>query len=93
LIVSGPPEGLSRKGIDSAREWLEGATECREVRAGDYPLPNEEKVAAVVVLSGVTDVPRIEEIQGLAADAAAAETEAGASKDEFEELIEYDDDG
>lgn len=91
LIVSGPPEHLSRKGIDSAREWLEETTECREVRAGDYPLPNEEKVAAVVVLAGVTDVPRIEEIQGLAADAAAAETEAGTAEDEFEALIEYDD--
>lgn len=85
LIVSGPPEHLSRKGIDSARRWLESETNCREVRAGDYPLPNEDRVAALVVLSGVTDVPRIEEIQGMAVDA-DSETE---DEDEFEDLIEY----
>ncbi len=84
LIVSGPPEHLSRKGIDSAREWLERETDCREVRAGDYPLPNEDRVAALVVLSGVTDVPRIEEIQGFALEG------DDESDDGFEELIRYD---
>ncbi len=84
LIVSGPPERLSRKGIDSARTWLESETNCREVRAGDYPLANADHVSALVVLSGVTDVPRIEEIQTLAIES-DVEPEGG-----FEELIHYD---
>ena len=93
LIVTGPPEHLSRKGIDNARDWLETETGCLEVRAGDYPLPNESRIAALVVLSGVTDVPRIEEIQSLASDSEAVEAEREAeSEDEFEELLEYGDD-
>ena len=88
LIVSGPPDQLSRKGIDSARDWLETETDCREVRAGDYPLSNEDRVAALVVLSGVTDVPRIEEMQEL-----AVESDAVIDDDEadFEALLEYGD--
>ena len=85
LIVSGPPEHLSRKGIDNAREWLESETDCREVRAGDYPLPSENRVAALVMLSGVTDVPRIKAIQQVAIESEdETEDESG-----FEELIEY----
>jgi cell division GTPase FtsZ len=95
LIVSGPPDHLSRKGIDKARDWLENETGCREVRAGDYPLPGEDRIAALVALSGVTDVPRIEEMQSLAADSeAAAAAREDESEDEFEELLEYgDEDG
>lgn len=66
LIVTGPPEHLARNGIDDARSWLEETTGCRDVLAGGYPTPNEDRVAALVVLSGVTDVPRIKEIQALA---------------------------
>jgi cell division GTPase FtsZ len=91
LIVSGPPEQLNRKGIDNARSWLEETTNCQEVRAGDYPLPNEDRVAVLVVLSGVTDIPRIEEIQELAADAEqATEARDAESGDNFRDLIEYD---
>lgn len=66
LIVTGPPEHLARDGIDNARSWLEETTGCRDVLAGGYPTPNEDRVAALVVLSGVTEVPRIKEIQALA---------------------------
>ena len=86
LIVAGPPEHLSRKGIDNARDWLESETDCREVRAGDYPLPNENRVAALVMLSGVTEVPRIEEMQQLAIES-DSQTE---DESEFEDLLEYD---
>jgi cell division GTPase FtsZ len=89
LIVSGPPDQLSRKGIDSARDWLETETDCREVRAGDYPLANEDRVAAIVVLSGVTDVPRIEEMQELAVESDAEIQREDES--EFEALLEYGD--
>jgi cell division GTPase FtsZ len=91
LIVSGPPDQLSRKGIDAARDWLETETECREVRAGDYPLPNEDRVAALVVLSGVTEVPRIEEMQQLAIES-DADIGPGDEAD-FEALLDYGDDG
>jgi len=63
VIVSGPPQYLSRKGVESARRWLEDETGTMEVRGGDYPVPESDYVAAVVVLAGVTDVPRIKELQ------------------------------
>ncbi|MGQ4557448.1 tubulin/FtsZ family protein [Halobellus sp. GM3] len=63
VVVSGPPQYLSRKGVESARKWLEEEIGTMEVRGGDYPVPESNYVAAVVVLSGVTDVPRIKELQ------------------------------
>lgn len=69
LVVSGPPEYLSRKGIDEAREWLEEATGCMEIRAGDYPLRDTDYVSGLVLLSGVTDIPRVKELQAIAIEA------------------------
>jgi cell division GTPase FtsZ len=93
LLVSGPPDALNRKGVDKARKWLEDKTQCMEVRAGDYPLPNEDKVAAIVVLSGVTDIPRVKEMQRMAIEAEERSEELKSkSKDGLEELIEYGDD-
>ncbi len=93
LLVSGPPQALNRKGIDKARKWLEDQTGCMEVRAGDYPLPNEDKVAAIVVLSGVTDIPRVKEMQRMAIEAEERSEELrSGSKDDLEDLIKYGDD-
>ncbi len=69
VVVSGPPEHLDRKGIERSRKWVEEETGSMEVRGGDYPLPGENKVAAVVLLSGVTSVPRIEQLQQVAVEA------------------------
>jgi cell division GTPase FtsZ len=92
LLVSGPPEALNRKGIDKARKWLENQTQCMEVRAGDYPLPNEQKVAAIVVLAGVTDVPRVKEMQRMAIEAEERRKELQSqSEGDLEDLLEYGD--
>jgi len=69
VIVSGPPAYLSRKGVEEAREWLEEATGCMEIRAGDYPLPDTDYVSGLVVLSGVSNVPRVKELQAIAVEA------------------------
>ena len=93
LLVSGPPDALNRKGIDKARKWLEDQTGCMEVRAGDYPLPNEDKVAAIVVLAGVTDVPRVKDMQRMAIEAEERSEELRSqSEDNLEDLIQYGDD-
>jgi cell division GTPase FtsZ len=63
VLVAGPPEHLNRKGIERSRKWLEEETGCMVVRGGDYPIPNSNYVAAVALLSGVTDIPRIESLQ------------------------------
>jgi len=69
VVLSGPPEHLNRKGIERGRKWLEEQTGSMEVRGGDYPLPGEPKVGAAVMLSGVTTVPRIKELQRVAIEA------------------------
>jgi cell division GTPase FtsZ len=69
VVVAGPPEYLNRKGIERGRKWLEEQTGTMEVRGGDFPMPDEDGVAAVVLLSGLTDVPRIRELQRVAVEA------------------------
>lgn len=63
LVLSGPPEELSRKGFESGRYLLEDETGTVEVLAGDEPLPEATRVTATILLSNVTGVPRIESIQ------------------------------
>ncbi|MFB6108325.1 MAG: tubulin/FtsZ family protein [Haloplanus sp.] len=68
VVVSGPPEYLDRKGIERARSWIEELTGSMEVRGGDSPV-DSKYVAAVVLFSGVTDVPRVKELQQVAIEA------------------------
>jgi cell division GTPase FtsZ len=63
VVLSGPPEELSRRGFESARQRLEEATETVEVLAGDDPRTGSSTVEAVVLLSNVTEVPRIDAMQ------------------------------
>ncbi|MFC7046913.1 tubulin/FtsZ family protein [Halobacteriaceae archaeon GCM10025711] len=69
LVMSGPPKYLNRKGIERGRKWLEEQTGSMEVRGGDYPVRDSKYVAGVVLLSGVTNVPRIKELQQVAIEA------------------------
>jgi cell division GTPase FtsZ len=69
VLVAGPPEHLDRKGLEKAKLWLEEQIAGVEVRAGDYPTRRTKYVAALVVLANVTDVPRVKQLQRLAAEA------------------------
>jgi cell division GTPase FtsZ len=66
VVVAGPPETLSRRGIEHGRKWLEDQTGTMEIRGGDYPIPRSNEVEAVVLLSGIYDVPRIKKLQQVA---------------------------
>lgn len=63
IVLSGPPEVCSRKGFESGRYWLEQETDSVQVLAGDEPRPDSSTVSATVLLTNVTDVPRIEELK------------------------------
>jgi len=69
LVMAGPPKYLNRKGIERGRKWLEEQTGSMEVRGGDYPLRSSNYVAGTVLLSGVTNIPRIKELQQVAIEA------------------------
>ncbi len=93
LVMAGPPRHLNRKGIERGRKWLEEQTGSMEVRGGDYPVRGSGFVASVILLSGVTNVPRIKELQQVAIE---AQDNIDEIRDESEEnlndLIQDDDD-
>jgi cell division GTPase FtsZ len=66
-MVAGPAPYLDRRGIERARRWLEEQTGSAEIRGGDYPLDSDH-VAAAVLLSGVAEIPRIEDLKAVAAE-------------------------
>ncbi|WP_290816646.1 tubulin/FtsZ family protein [Halovivax sp.] len=89
LVASGPPSALDRKGIERGRSWLEDETGSMEVRGGDYPRPGDDEVGATVLCSGVTDVPRIEQLQQVAIEANERTAEiAASSQEEFDALVD-----
>lgn len=63
VVLSGPPEELSRRGFESARQWLEQETDTVEILAGDDPRTDSDTLEAAVLFSNVTDVPRIDALQ------------------------------
>ncbi|GAB3701423.1 tubulin/FtsZ family protein [Halorubrum pallidum] len=77
LILSGPPSDISRKGFETGRYLLEEETGTVEVLAGDEPLPGASTITATVLFANVTAVPRIEELQARATEAAAFEPDGG----------------
>jgi cell division GTPase FtsZ len=93
VVVSGPPGYLNRKGIERARTWLEEQTGSMEVRGGDYPTPRDDRVAAAVLLSGTTDIPRIKELQRVAIEAQEnIETLREESEANLQQLVTDEDD-
>lgn len=63
VVVAGPPDELSRDGVERSREWLEkNLAPGSEVRGGDYPVRNSRYVAVGVVLAGLTGVSRIDHL-------------------------------
>jgi len=93
IVVSGPPEALSRKGIEHSRQWLEQRTGSVEVLSGDDPRPGADALSAVVLLSNVTQVEAVDRLQELAVEAKEnIEKQEITRKQETEELITDEDD-
>jgi cell division GTPase FtsZ len=93
IVISGPPEEFSRKGLESARRWVEDQTNSIEVLAGDDPRESSDKLSAAVILSNVTDVPRVDALQDQAVDAAGnIESQAETRDEDIQDLITDDED-
>jgi len=82
VVTAGPPDKLNRKGLEEAKQWVEEETETLEVRSGDFPLPNEDHIYGIVVLSGVSKSNRIKEIQDVGARAKASKEELNNNIDD-----------
>jgi len=82
VVVSGPPSEFSRKGIESARQWLEQEAGTVEILVGDDPRESSSRLAAAVLLSNVSDAPRIETLQNQAVDAQEQIAEQEAAREQ-----------
>jgi cell division GTPase FtsZ len=93
LVMAGPSAYLNRKGIERGRKWLEEQTGSMEVRGGDYPVNDSDFVASAILLSGVTNVPRIKELQQVAIEAQDNISEIREeSESNLQNLVEDDED-
>jgi len=66
LMLTGPPNELSRDGFNEAVRWYEDNLKGAEIRCGDYPLPKSDRVTGIVFISGLYDIPRIRELMDMA---------------------------
>jgi len=66
LVTGGPPEWLNRRAIADARSWLAQETGSVEIRGGDMPTPEVDEIVAIVLLTGVGNCERIEELRAAA---------------------------
>jgi cell division GTPase FtsZ len=88
IVISGPPREFSQKGLQRARQWLEQETQTVEVLAGDDPRRDSDTLSACVLLSNVTDVPRVDRLQEQAVGAQdSIDDQAATREDEIDELI------
>ena len=91
IVVSGPPDALSRKGIESGRKWLEDQTKSAEVLTGDDPRDGTDHLAAAILLSNVTEVPTVDRLQELAIDAQEnIDTQQALRDQEIANLVQSD---
>ncbi|OVE86354.1 tubulin/FtsZ family protein [Natronolimnobius baerhuensis] len=89
VVATGPAEHLNRKGVERGRQWLEDETASMEIRGGDYPMSDRDEVGAIVLLSGVTDIPRVDQLQQVAIEAQeTTETVKANAQDEFASLVD-----
>lgn len=64
FLIAGPPNELSREGVERARAWLQQVVGNAEVRGGDFPIPREKKITGILILSGIDadNLPRLKKI-------------------------------
>lgn len=65
-VFAGPPAWLLGDAIADGRQWLSEELQSSEIRTGDVPTPQRQMLSVLVLLSNVTDVPRLEELESLA---------------------------
>ena len=89
VIAAGPPGELNRKGVEKSKERVEDLIRGTEVRGGDFPLVKSRYVSTVVLFSGVSNIPRVKEIQELGAGALEKIEEISSEKEkDYEELLD-----
>ncbi len=63
VLIAGPSTELSMKGFQTVRKWIDRSIAGLEMRSGDYPVKNTSYVGIIVMLSGLHNIPRVEELK------------------------------
>ncbi len=68
ILVAGPTQAISMKGFMTVRKWIDRSIAGMEMRSGDYPVKNTRYIAIIIILAGLSNIPRINEIRGIRGD-------------------------
>ncbi|MCP1714238.1 cell division GTPase FtsZ [Methanocalculus alkaliphilus] len=63
VLIAGPSDEISMKGFQNVRKWVDRSIAGLEMRAGDYPVLSTKYVGVIIVLAGIKNIPRINEIK------------------------------
>lgn len=63
ILIAGPSHELSMQGFMTVRKWIDRSIRGLETRSGDYPVMNTKNVAIIIMLSGLENIPRINELR------------------------------
>ena len=68
ILVAGPSQAISMKGFMTVRKWIDRSIAGLEMRSGDYPVKNTRHIAIIIILAGLSNIPRIKEIRAIRDD-------------------------
>jgi len=88
VLIAGPSAELSMKGFQTVRKWIDRSIAGLEMRSGDYPVRYTSFVGIIVVLSGLSNVPRVEEIREIRTDYQLEREEERLRAEEAEQMRE-----
>ncbi|MDD1701809.1 MAG: cell division protein, partial [Methanoregula sp.] len=63
ILLAGPSHEISMKGFMTVRSWIDRSIAGMETRSGDYPVTNTKYVAIIVMLSGIENIPRVNQLK------------------------------
>jgi cell division GTPase FtsZ len=63
VLVAGPPQELSMRGYMTVRHWIDRSISGQEMRSGDYPVNDTRFIAILIVLAGLSRIPRVESLR------------------------------
>ena len=68
VLVAGPTQAISMKGFMTVRKWIDRSITGMEMRSGDYPVKNTRYIAIIIILAGLSNIPRVKEIRAIRDD-------------------------
>ena len=67
ILVAGPSHEISMKGCMTVRKWIDRSIAGLETRSGDYPVTSTRFVAIIIMLTGLKNIPRLQELKEIRA--------------------------